>query len=297
MDFCGSSKFHEEFLRCEAEWSLPGPGGDNRANGAWVYQRAIGDARGFCLGHGHLRHERDPQPGVDESLDGFDLHAATGDLGTEVASAAKGEHLVAQTMAFPHQNEAFVLQFREAHPLFTGQPMRGGHSQEQFLNEQSFFLEARIVDGEADDGEIEFAIATQLEQVRGGVFLDDDFYFWMDFAEGRDHIRQKIRRDGGQHSHRHASAQLSVAFTQFALRHLDLGEDALRARQEAFAGVGELGAARQAVEEAFAQLLLELLDLLAERGLGNVALLGGAREVARPGHGDDVTQLLEFHIF
>ena len=88
-----------------------------------------------------------------------------------------------------------------------------------------------------------------------------------------------------------------MRFTQFALRGLYLRENPLRTRQERLARGGEFGAAGQAVEEAFAELFLELLDLLAERGLGDMALLGVAREIACPGHGDDVTQLLEFHSF
>ncbi len=66
-------------------------------------------------------------------------------------------------------------------------------------------------------------------------------------------------------------------------------------RDEDASGFGEADAAAEAVEELGAQVFLELQDLLGERGLRDVAALGGAGEVTGVGDGADVTELVDFH--
>jgi hypothetical protein len=56
----------------------------------------------------------------------------------------------------------------------------------------------------------------------------------------------------------------------------------LAVAQHAAARLGELHAARLAHEHGHAELGLEVADALGQRRLGDVQLLGGAREVARP---------------
>ncbi len=56
-------------------------------------------------------------------------------------------------------------------------------------------------------------------------------------------------------------------------------------------GVGEAHRAAGAVQQLHAQGPLQLLDLLGERGLGDVQLFGGAREAAVFGDGEQVTQV------
>ena len=49
------------------------------------------------------------------------------------------------------------------------------------------------------------------------------------------------------------------------------------------------------LEEAFSELLFQFQDLLAERRLGDMALLRRAGEVSRAGHRDGVAELMHFH--
>jgi hypothetical protein len=49
------------------------------------------------------------------------------------------------------------------------------------------------------------------------------------------------------------------------------------------------------IEQPLAQLVFQLLNLLAERRLGNVAFFGGAGEIARARHRHHVTKLVHFH--
>ena len=61
---------------------------------------------------------------------------------------------------------------------------------------------------------------------------------------------------------------------------------------EDIAGRRERDAALGALEESLTEFLLQLDDLLAQRGLGHVALLGGPAEILGPGDGDEVAQLM-----
>jgi hypothetical protein len=48
-------------------------------------------------------------------------------------------------------------------------------------------------------------------------------------------------------------------------------------------------------EECDAEFILEIADLAAKRGLGNVQAGGGARDVLFFGNGDEISQVAEFH--
>ena len=65
--------------------------------------------------------------------------------------------------------------------------------------------------------------------------------------------------------------------------------------QQDRAGLGQLDAAVRAREQLYAQLLLELADLLGDRGLGDVQARGRVAEVPLLGDGDEVPQMSKLH--
>ena len=67
----------------------------------------------------------------------------------------------------------------------------------------------------------------------------------------------------------------------------------LRAHQAA--EVGQVGEMALAPEQEPAELLLELLDRAGQRRLGDVAVLGGAGEVERLAHREEVADLMHLH--
>ena len=69
----------------------------------------------------------------------------------------------------------------------------------------------------------------------------------------------------------------------------------LEQRQHALAEFGELCLRALAPEQIAAKLAFELADGAGERGLGDVALLGGAREIERARHREEVADLVHFH--
>ena len=72
-------------------------------------------------------------------------------------------------------------------------------------------------------------------------------------------------------------------------------EDAARVHEEGLAVRRELHPPRRAREEANPELVFEGADLPAERRLAHVETQGGAPDMPRLGHGDEVADLLEAH--
>jgi hypothetical protein len=75
----------------------------------------------------------------------------------------------------------------------------------------------------------------------------------------------------------------------------DAGEDRLRARDELRPSRGQLHAGGAPQQERDAELVLQAADLLRQRGLRDVQLVGRARETAVPRDGREVLQLTQFH--
>ena len=71
---------------------------------------------------------------------------------------------------------------------------------------------------------------------------------------------------------------------------------ARRERQQRLAGRGERDVAAAAVEQGGAEVGLQGVDLLAQRGLGHPDAVGRPGEVPRLGHGHEVSELLELHL-
>ena len=102
------------------------------------------------------------------------------------------------------------------------------------------------------------------------------------------------RRRGGE-AHGDAADLAARGAARAGLGALDVGQDRLGVGQEGAAGVGQAHAARMAHEQRGVDLALERLDLLAERRLLHVELLGRARDVALAGDGDEVAEMAQFH--
>jgi hypothetical protein len=74
-------------------------------------------------------------------------------------------------------------------------------------------------------------------------------------------------------------------------------EQLRRERQQLGSGAGEEDGFARALEQQDAELTLERLDLLTDRRLGNVQLLGGAPEVQLASDSNEVLELPELHAF
>jgi hypothetical protein len=76
---------------------------------------------------------------------------------------------------------------------------------------------------------------------------------------------------------------------------VDFAQDGASSGRHQLAGVGRLDRPGRAAEQLDAKLTLQLAHLMRQRGLGQVELVGGAREMAMPRHGFEVLELAEIH--
>ena len=149
--------------------------------------------------------------------------------------------------------------------------------------------------GEADDDGVELLVADGLDELMRGARLERH----LDVRRLGGERLEGARDAGGEHVRHVADAELragrGVGFTRGALCDLGLVQDPAGLDEEGGAGHGEGDAAVGAVEQADAQLRLELADLLADGGLRHVEALGGAAEVQLLRDRDEVPQVSQLH--
>ena len=147
-----------------------------------------------------------------------------------------------------------------------------------------------------DQGEVELAAGEFVEQPARPLFREVQFDGRMLRVERAEHLGDEADAQGGGGAEPHPAALEAGEFGEFAPHRFGVGEHAARERQQRFARDRQRAAAAGPVEQLGAEILLERGDLAAQRGLGEVQLLGGTGEVAEPGHLDEAAQLLEVHI-
>jgi hypothetical protein len=113
--------------------------------------------------------------------------------------------------------------------------------------------------------------------------------------EGSEALRKPIGPDGGDGADDDGAGFGLQALGEFIFRAGEFVKDGAGAREEGFAQFGEADGAAEAVEEAAAEFGFELLDLLGERGLRDVAFFGGPGEGASVGDSAEVAKLVQFH--
>ena len=115
-------------------------------------------------------------------------------------------------------------------------------------------------------------------------------------VERAEHLGDEADAQRGGRAEPHPAALEAGEFGEFAPDRFSVGEHAAGERQQRFARGRQRAAAAGPVEQLGAEILLERGDLAAQRGLGEVQLLGGAGEVAEPSHLHEAAQLLQVHI-
>ena len=111
-------------------------------------------------------------------------------------------------------------------------------------------------------------------------------------GEHRGHLDPAGRQ---QSADRDPAADQAAQLVELAAHPVDLGEHAPGPRGHRLPGLGRDDAAAGALEQLGAELGLEPADLVRERRLGDVKLLGGAGEVAVAGDRLGVDELAQLH--
>ena len=122
-----------------------------------------------------------------------------------------------------------------------------------------------------------------------------DLDSWEGLAEA-DQQPRHVELAGRQgRTDRDAAADEAAQLVDLLPHAVDAGEDAARAGGDGLACLGHDDRAAGALEQLGAELRFEPADLMRERRLGDVQILGGAGEVPVAGNGLDVPELAQLH--
>ena len=173
--------------------------------------------------------------------------------------------------------------------------MRGVQHQRQRVLQQSPAGELRRQHPAADDGHIQLIGEQRVDLAQAVHFAQLQLHLRMLFAVGEEGARNLWQqRDGaGQ-----ADAQLAAFAALRTLHHVHRNihplENVARLFEQHQAGGCELHTAVAAHEQVRADQRFQLPYLLAEWRLRHAQPLGGATEMQRVGHGEEITQMAEF---
>src|SRR5712691_11337840 len=169
------------------------------------------------------------------------------------------------------------------------------HDDHHLLLQHREDLQVGRDDGQGEQPQVHLVVAQQAQDRLRCARGDAEVDLPVEVAE----LLQQPGQD--EQAHRHPPADVELAAVELArLRDLPQGIlhvplDPVGQLQEQLAGGGEGDAAALAMQEQAAQLLLEELDLAADRGLGDVEALGGPREAALLRHRAEHLQLAHVH--
>ena len=148
---------------------------------------------------------------------------------------------------------------------------------------------------EQREGEVDLTGVDVAEHLAGRALAQPDLDPRVRLGEPREQPGNVDRARREQGADGDPAADEAAKLVDLAAGALDLGEDAAGASREQLAGGGRHDASRRALEQLGAELGLEPPDLVRERRLGDVQLLGRAREVAVAGDRLGVAELAHLH--
>ena len=149
--------------------------------------------------------------------------------------------------------------------------------------------------GHKAEGGVEFVGGDQAQHVGGDALAEADLDARVGLAEACEQPGDVDVPGGHERSDPDSSAQDAAKLVDLRARAVHFGQDTAGSSGDRLSCFGWGHAAARAFEERDAQLLLEPSDLVRQRRLGHVELLGGAREVAVPRHRLHTAQLPELH--
>jgi hypothetical protein len=140
-----------------------------------------------------------------------------------------------------------------------------------------------------DDRHVHASGSQLFEKERRDFLYYSYLRLWAFSRERGKHRGQKIWRNRWNHAHADRSANRCFALDDVASRRFKLAKHGSGAREKSSTKFRQANGAAQTIEEPRSQFVFELSDLLGERRLGDVRVLGGAAEAARLCDSTEVT--------
>ena len=201
--------------------------------------------------------------------------------------------MVTEAVALLEQEHRLAVQVALCEDLPRGEGVVRGAGEDEGVAEELQLGRAAQVHVEGEQEQVELARVEPLDDAVGLVLVEQEDQLRVGLPHGLHHGREQVRRDGGDHAEAQAPGE---GFALRARRVQELvrgGEDRARLGGQLEARAGRHHPARVPLEQLHAQQGLQLLELGAERRLGDAARLGRLAEVQVLGDGDEVLELAD----
>ena len=261
-------------------------GADN-ARGLVVGDAHVAAARRFL--DGHFRDDGYTHAGADHAENAAELAALENDLRIQTGAVAGGNGGVAEAVAVAQEQEWLFAKIFEVQGTASGESVLFRKRGEEAFGKKREGIELVAADGQGENGDIDGAGAKTVEQHRSNFFDHGDARLRELARKGREPRRKKVGGNGGDDAEGERAGYRILALDYIALRSFKFAQDRACPREESFANVGKADGTTEAIEEAGAEFVLQFEDLLGQRRLRDVRVLGGAAEGAGFGDGAEVT--------
>ncbi len=152
-------------------------------------------------------------------------------------------------------------------------------------------LDRRVVEGNAAEPDIDSALLQRRDLLHRRQLDKAECHLGSRRAIGADHLGQVAIERRADKSDDQACLLYLAEATHHRLHLVHPIEHLNRLLEQQPAGIGQRQRPACPIEQRDTDLILELLDLPAERRLGDVQLLGRAGEIALPRNGDEIAEL------
>jgi hypothetical protein len=288
-----ATQVREEGTVCAGEGASPEEHCADRTSGVRVVD-ADEAARGGSI-DGHFRDNGNAHVRADHREETGEVAALKNDAGVKASAIAGGNGGFAETVSIAEQKERIEAKVGEAKRRSTGQFVLFGKRGQEAFRKKRKGLEVVAADGQSQNGKIDGAGAETVEQDGSNFLGDGELDLGKFTGERSEQRRKEIGRDGGNDADGQRTADRLLTLDDITFGGGEFVEDRTSARQEGFAEFGKADGTAKAVEQASAKFVFQLENLLGERRLRDVALLGRAGEGVGVGDSTEVAKLLEFH--
>jgi hypothetical protein len=244
---------------------------------------------------GHFRNDGDAHMRADHGEKTGKVAALKNDAGVEAGAVARGNGGFAETVPIAKKKKRIKAQIGETKRGSTSELVLLGEGGKEALGKEGERFEVVAADGQSENGKIDGAGAEAVEQDRSDLLGDGELNLGKFAGERSEKRGKEIGGDGGNDANGEWTTDGLLALDDVTLRGGKFVENRTSARKKGFAEFGEAHGTAKTIEEASAEFIFELEDLLGERRLRDVALLSRAGEGVGVGDGAEVAKLLEFH--
>ena len=245
------------------------------------------------------RQDRDAKSPSDQPPDAPALVGLEEDLRREPRLVGGADQQFAQPRPFAVADELLMLEVDHPDLPATGERVVLRQHDDELLHQNLLQRQAVALDalGDGQESEVEHVDAQHLRERVAVVLANGQLDLRMQLMEARDHQRDIDRPHRVHRPERHVAGLDPAHAIELLARRFELGQHTTGPRDQQVAGVGDRDPPRGAFDERQAELLLELLDLLRERGLGDVLPLRRTGEALFVGKRDQVPELAQFHSY